>query len=114
MAAAAAGPDQVRGRTYFHHKESRSRTFLQGREAPSPGSAIAAAPAPPIPTSAGIRRTTRWSRPGQPGLAISCDTCLGLAGRLISIPLGGARRELVLDANSVRRYHPSGDQVLRG
>ncbi len=34
------------------------------------------------------RLTTRWSRPGQPGLAISCDTSLGLAGRLISRPLG--------------------------
>ena len=45
MAAAAAGPDQVRGRTYLHHKESQPRTFLQGRKAPSPGSGIAAAPA---------------------------------------------------------------------
>jgi len=30
--------------------------------------------------------TTRWSRPGQPRFAVSCDTSLGLAGRLISRP----------------------------
>ena len=35
-----------------------------------------------------VRLTTRWSRPGQPGVWLSCDTSLGLAGRLISRPLG--------------------------
>jgi hypothetical protein len=30
------------------------------------------------------RETTRWSRPGQPGVWLTRDTSLGLAGRLIS------------------------------
>src|SRR3990172_3385900 len=34
------------------------------------------------------RLTTRWSRPAQPGVWIWRDTRLGLAGRLISRPLG--------------------------
>ena len=38
--------------------------------------------------------TTRWSRPGQPGLAISCDTSLGLARRLSSVPLGSLEEAL--------------------
>jgi hypothetical protein len=36
-----------------------------------------------------VRPTTRWSRPGQPGVWFRRDTSLGLAGRLISKPLGG-------------------------
>ena len=36
------------------------------------------------------RLTTRWSRPGQPSVWVWRDTSLGLAGRLISRPLGGA------------------------
>ncbi len=35
------------------------------------------------------RLTTRWSRPGQPSVWFQRDTSLGLAGRLISRPLGG-------------------------
>src|SRR3990172_4617114 len=43
------------------------------------GSGIAAAPARPIPASVGIRRTTRWSRPGQPEVMLGA--ILALAGR---------------------------------
>jgi hypothetical protein len=45
----------------------------------------------PHPPEDSVQRsclTTRWSRPGQPGARISCDTRSGPAGRLISRPLG--------------------------
>ncbi len=39
------------------------------------------------------RLTTRWSRPGQPGVWPWRDTSLGLAKRLSSRPLGGYNRQ---------------------
>ena len=44
-------------------------------------------PCSPSPDPQG-RLTPRWSRPGQLSVWVSCDTRFGLAGRLISRPLG--------------------------
>ena len=53
------------------------------------------------------RLTTRWSRPGQPSVWLWRDTSLGLAGRLISTPLGGWFHSSILhisDMSAVKEH----------
>ncbi len=66
----------------------------------------ASQPKTPSPSQAGLRNsrcrlTTRWSRPGQPSVWLRRDTSLGLAGRLISRPLGGMPADLTMSPMAI-------------